>query len=101
MRKVQSVLTLTLSGGLTTNEATGFATDAEGAEALVTLNAGTIALNAIDVVKVSSSVHSIVLTTAAAQTNVFKFAGVTEDTAFGAGNDIFERSIGSSSSHRC
>ncbi len=91
------VLTLTLSGGLTTNEATGFATDAEGAEALVTLNAGTIALNAIDVVKVSSSVYNIVLTAAAAQTNVFKFAGVTEDTAFGAGNDIFERSIGSSS----
>ena len=28
---------------------------------------------------------------------MFKFAGVTEDTAFGAGNDIFERSIGSSS----
>jgi hypothetical protein len=91
------VLMLTLSGGLKTNEATGFATDAEGAEAKVTLNAGTIALNAIDVVKVTSSVYRIVLTTAAAQTNVFKFGGVTEDVAFGAGNDIFERSIGSSS----
>jgi hypothetical protein len=91
------VLTLTLSGGLTSNEATGFATDGEGAEAKVTLNAGTIALNAIDVIKTTSSVYTIVLTTAAAQTNVFKFGGVTEDVAFGAGNDVFERSIGASS----
>ena len=91
------VLTLALSGGLSTNEAAGFATDGEGAEAKVTLNAGTIALNAIDVIKTTSSIYTIVLTTAAAQTNVFKFGGVTEDVAFGAGNDIFERSIGASS----
>jgi hypothetical protein len=40
-------------------------------------------------------VFTITLSAAAAQTNVFKFAGVTEDVAFGTGNDVFERSIGS------
>jgi putative cell wall-binding protein len=91
------VLTLVLSGGLGTNEATAFATDGQGAEIKLTLNAAAVALGAQDVVKVSSSVYIYVLSTAAAQTNVFKFGGVTEDVAFGAGSHIFERSIGASS----
>ncbi|MEC8952302.1 MAG: hypothetical protein VYB87_04050, partial [Acidobacteriota bacterium] len=91
------ILTLVLSGGLTTNEASQFVTAGEGLESKMTLNAAAIALNAQVTAKITSSIYVIILTTAAAQTNVFKFGGVTEDVAFGAGSDIFERSIGASS----
>lgn len=95
-----TAITLTLSGALTANELAGAITDNEGFEDLMTLNAvasTTRAVESASIYDADNAVFTITLSAAAAQTNVFKFAGVTEDVAFGTGADVFERSIGSAS----
>ena len=95
-----TAITLTLSGALTAAELAGAVTDNEGFEDLMTLNAvasTTRAVESASIYDADNAVFTITLSAAAAQTNVFKFAGVTEDVAFGTGNDVFERSIGSAS----
>jgi len=94
-------MVLTLSGGLSTTENTAAVVNNEGFEDLVTLNSAA-AHGDTTVTKLATGSYLVNMANAAlAITNgvpdTVKFKGVTEDVAFGGNNDIFERSIGSSS----
>jgi len=95
-------LTLTLSGALSTQENTQAVVNNEAFEDLITkggsaMNAGTVvAKKAAGVYTITLNAADIASYTNASAFTTFKFAGVTEGTAFGGASDKFTRSIGSS-----